>query len=155
MDIINTKSIVSNLENNVDKIAMLYGVVADPIDGGRGIEGALPFMVDRLSHWKLPNPQELLFYIKDPNYAYMKNIKNALMLYIGGYIAGDILGQTRIEKAAKSAATGLIKGTAIAAVAWLPAINSHKTHNMNDFTGNPTPLPLSQPTQTFSSIIGE
>lgn len=131
---LNVNNIVNKIEKQAENLSTVYAIIADPIDGGRGLNGMIPFAVDRLSHWKIPDPQEILFYVMQPQYAYAKNIKNAVIAYLAG-MGAEAIGQDRIGQAAKNVATGLAKGTAIAALLWLPAINSHNTHKPTDFTG--------------------
>lgn len=127
---VNLTGIVSKLTGNAEKLAMLYAVIQDPIGGGRGFAGAPNFIIDRLTHWKIPDPMKLLeqvmFYP-----AYSNPLKQALMAYIVGE-GLEAVGQGKWGKVAKKAAIGLAKGTAIAAVAFLPAINPHGA------SGNPS-----------------
>lgn len=119
----NIGGIVSKLTAKADTLAMIYGILGDPIADGRGISGAPGFMIDRLMHWKIPDPKRLLEMVQFyPQYS--NNIKNAIMLYIAGE-GLNAIGQSKYGNISKKVATGLLKGTAAGAILWLPAINPH------------------------------
>ena len=132
---LNVNGIVGKIESKAEDLAMAYGIIADPIDAGRGLNGAVSFAMDRLKNWKIPDLNQILSYLQDPSLAYNKNLKNALYAYLGS-IGLDIMGQARLSKAAENVAWGLVKGTGIAAMLWLPAVNPKETHSPNDYSGN-------------------
>ena len=132
---VNVNSIVGKVESKAEDLAMAYGIIADPIDAGRGLNGAVSFAMDRLKNWKMPNLDQILSYLQDPSLAYNKNLKNALYAYLAS-IGLDVISQPRLSTAAEKVAWGLAKGTAIAAVLWLPAVNPKETHSASDYTGN-------------------
>lgn len=124
---------LNTLTANAENLATIYGVLADPLYSGKSLEGAMAFMTDRLTHWKIPDPAVILDYLMT-HPVYGKNMKNALWLYIAGYGA-DMIGQGKYSKILQDVAVGLAKGTVLGAVAWLPAINPPSTHKLTDFTG--------------------
>lgn len=132
---LNVNSIVSKVESKAEDLAMAYGIIADPIGSGRGLNGAVGFAIDRLKNWKLPNLDQTLAYLADPSLPYNQNLKYALYAYLAS-IGLDIIGQARFSSAAEKVAWGLVKGTGIAAILWLPAVNPKETHSPNDYTGN-------------------
>lgn len=127
---VNIKGIVNSALSNTDKLGLIYGVIADPIGGGRGLEGAPNFMIDRLSKWHIPSDlATYVHYLKnDPGYA--GPLKTALMAYLAG-VGLDMLGQKRYGKAAKDGAVGIAKGVGLAALLWLPAVNPHGSVEQN------------------------
>ena len=131
---LNVNGIVSKVESKAEDLAIAYGIIADPIANGRGLTGAVPFMIDRLQNWKIPDINQLLAYLEDPALPYNKNLMYALYAYLGN-IGLDILGQARLANAAKNVAVGLVKGTALATILWLPAVNPKGAHSPNDYSG--------------------
>lgn len=123
---------------NADKLGMLYAVIQDPIGDGRGL-GELPhFVIDRLSKWKIPTNLEFYIHELKTNPFYNGPLRTALMAYLAGY-GLDFIGQTKYGKPLKEAAVGMVKGTAIAAALWLPAINPHGSSSTTEnFSNAPT-----------------
>jgi len=120
---LNVGGIVSKLTAKADTLAMIYGIMSDPIADGRGISGAPGFMIDRISKWHIPDPMKIIEMVQFyPQYS--NNIKNAIMLYIAGE-GLNAIGQSKYGNIAKKVSEGLAKGTAAAALLWLPAINPH------------------------------
>ena len=120
---LNIGGMVSKLTNKADKLAMIYAVIGDPIAEGRGFSGASQFMIDRIMAWHIPDPAKLLEMVMFYS-PYKDNIKNGIMLYIAAEGLSAI-GQSKYGNIAKKVAGGLLKGTAAAALLWLPAINPH------------------------------
>ena len=119
----NVGGIVTKLTAKADTLAMIYAIMADPIADGRGISGAPGFMIHRITHWKIPDPYKILEMVMSYS-QYSDNIKNAIMLYIAGE-GLNAIGQSKYGNISKKVAEGLAKGTAVAALLWLPAINPH------------------------------
>lgn len=119
----NIGGIVSKLTAKADTLATIYAIIGDPIADGRGISGAPGFMIDRIMHWHIPDPAKLLEMVMFYS-PYKDNIKNGIMLYIAAE-GLNALGQSKYGNIAKKVAEGLLKGTAAAALLWLPAINPH------------------------------
>jgi len=115
-------SIGSKLAQNTDKIGMLFGILSDPMYNGRGLSGAPSFIIDRVTHWKIPDPMLLLEQVM-VNPPYRKPIDVSLIAYLLGE-GMDWFG-IKQGKAVKKFAGGLLKGTAISALAFLPAIQSN------------------------------
>jgi len=118
---LNVGGIVSKLTAKADTLAMIYGIMSDPIANGRGIGGAPAWMIDRITKWHIPDPAILVNLVIN-NPPYMNNVKNAIMLYIAGE-GLNAIGQSKYGNVAKKVAEGLAKGTAAAALLWLPALN--------------------------------
>ena len=137
---LNINGIVGKVSSNAETIGTLYGVVADPIDEGRGLNGAVPFMTDRLSHWKVPNISNTIsqvqFYTK-----YKDNLKNGAILWGVGELMKTLGVGSKYANMAQKFGKGVIKGTALAAVLWLPAINPH----------GQSPYPSASTNQNFSN----
>jgi len=119
----NVGGIVSKLTAKADTLAMIYGIMSDPIANGRGIGGAPAWMIDRITKWHIPDPAILVNLVIN-NPPYYNNVKNAIMLYIAGE-GLNAIGQSKYGNVAKKVAEGLAKGTAAAALLWLPALNPH------------------------------
>lgn len=118
--------IVGKVSANAETIGTLYGVIADPIDEGRGLNGAIPFMTDRLSHWKVPNISKTIEQVQ--NYTkYKDNLKNGAILWGVGELMKTLGVGSKYANLAQKFGKGIIKGTALAAILWLPAINPHGT----------------------------
>lgn len=122
----NLNGIIGKISSNAETIGTIYGVIADPIDAGRGLNGAIPYMTDRLSNWHVPNIsktiEQVQFYDK-----YRENIKNGAILWGVGELAKTLGVGTKYANLAQKFGKGVLKGTAMAAVLWLPAINPHGT----------------------------
>lgn len=144
MKLVNVTGVLTKVTSKADKLAMYYGILADPIADGRGLSGAPAFAMDRLGKWKIPDLTKIVEMVQHyPQYA--GNIKNAAYLYIGGELL-ETIGQGKWGKTAKKAGWGLLKGVAIGAALWLPAINPHGassslglklTGQLNGAIGNP------------------
>jgi len=123
---VNVNGIVGKISSNAETIGTLYGVIADPIDAGRGLNGAVPFMTDRLSHWKVPNISTTINQVQ--NYTkYKDNLKNGAIMWGVGELMKSFGVGTKYANLAQKFGKGIIKGTALAAILWLPAINPHGT----------------------------
>ena len=133
-DTMNIDGIVTKIEANADKIGMLAGFMVDPMAGGRGLDGAIPFIIDRVTHWKLPTVQTFTWAFTHPASPYREGLKTAVFGYIGGEIL-EWFGQGRYGKALKEGAVGFGKGLVIGAAALLPATQSSPP-NPNMWTGN-------------------
>ena len=130
----NVNGIISKAQSKAELIATLYGVLADPMDAGRGLSGAPAFAMDRLKNWKVPNLQKTLeqiqFYPK-----YKDNFVNGATFYLLGE-GLKALGVPKYGNIAKKIGKGVIKGTALAALLWLPAINPTGTTQYPTKSGN-------------------
>jgi len=120
----NVGGIVNKLTANADTLATIYAIMADPMTDGRGLSGAPAWMIDRISHWHIPDPSKFIELVMG-NPTYIGNIKNAIMLYIAGE-GLNAIGQSKYGNIAKKVSEGLAKGTAAAALLWLPALNPHE-----------------------------
>lgn len=119
----NVGGIVNKLTSKADTLATIYAIMSDPIADGRGLGGAPQFMIDRITKWHIPDPMKIIEMVQFyPQYS--NNIKNAIMLYIAGE-GLNAIGQSKYGNISKKVAEGLAKGTAAAALLWLPAINPH------------------------------
>lgn len=130
----NIEGLFSKALKNADKLGMLFGFMSDPVANGRGLSGAAPFIIDRISNWKIPNPEHIISAFKDPGNPYSDGLKNALMLYLAGE-GLDFLGQSKYAKPAKDASIGLLKGLGLAAILLLPATNPHGNINSGGNSG--------------------
>lgn len=117
------QNMVGKIEGKSDKIGFVFGLLGDPTGDGRGLAGAVPFAIDRITHWKIPNFEFILHYFTTPGNAYSGALNTAVMAYLAGE-GMDLLGVGH-GKAAKKFAGGLMKGALVASVAFLPAINPH------------------------------
>jgi hypothetical protein len=143
----NLNGIATKVTNKADKLAMLYGVLADPIADGRGLGGAPSFMIDRLSGWHIPDPMKLIEMIQFyPQYS--NNLQTALMLYLGGEVL-DAVGVSKWSNIAKKAGVGLAKGVGLGAILWLPKINNGWTGSGStaNAIGNEQPTEGADPLQ--------
>ncbi len=123
--------IVNKIEANADKIGFLLAFFSDPMAAGRGIEGALPFVIDRVTQWKLPNLKHTLWYLtKHPPY------RDPLTFGIGAYLLGEMLGG-KYGNLSKDIGSGLIKGTVVASLVLLPAMNPHGNPGSGSSSANP------------------
>lgn len=114
---------VSGLTANADKLAMIYAIIGDPIGDGRGLDGAVNFMIERISQWHIPDPAKILEMVMAYS-PYKDNVKNGILLFLVGE-GLKAVGQSKWGAVASKVAGGLLKGTAAAAILWLPAINPH------------------------------
>lgn len=129
----NIDGIIGKIESNADKIGMAVGILADPVADGRGINGGIAFMVDRLSHWKLPTIESYTWaFLQNTNY--QKGLKTAILGYLLGEGA-EIIGQAKIGKALKDGTIGMVKGLVIGVTAFVPATQS-SAPNPNVHTGS-------------------
>lgn len=120
----NIGDITGKISKNAETIGTVYGLIADPIDAGRGLEGMVPFMTDRLSNWHVPNISKTIEQVMNYD-KYKNNIKDGVVLYIAAEAAKMFGVGTKYANIAQKLAKGIVKGTALAAVLWLPAINPH------------------------------
>ncbi len=93
---------------------------------GRGISGAIPFMIDRITHWKMPTDLigMLKWAMQSPYYSAMKS---GAMAAIGGYLLKELdINPTlnRVGKILTNVGTGAATGSVAGPLLWLPAITS-------------------------------
>lgn len=123
--------IVGLFEKNADIIGGVYGFMQDPLGDNRGFAGAVPFMFDRITHWKVPkNFVEIYTWaFKDAkNYTAMKNgILAAIIGYFVKEVGGDINPTIRrLGSIIQKVGTGAAVGSAVAAFVFVPAIAASK-----------------------------
>lgn len=117
----NIEGSISRLAKKVDKLALLGGIVSDPIGHGRGIALAPSFAIDRIMNWKIPNLMSIVNAFTLEGSVYHEGLKTAVI----GYLAGegmDIFGMKE-GKTVKEASKQYAKGLGLGALIWLPAIN--------------------------------
>ena len=117
--------IVSALEARADILGMLYGFLADPLGGGRGLAGAPGFMIDRISRWAPVHPGDVLrLVISWPHvYPFTPGITAA----IGGYILREVAGELdpkimRLGNFLKKFGVSTAVSSIIAGFLWLPGL---------------------------------
>lgn len=111
----NVNGLIGKIESNADKLGWAYGLLADPIASGRGISGAPAFIIDRLTHWKIPNPQSLIEALMWKDGPYYKALETGAIVYI----AGEFLNKSALKKFGETA----FKATLLSSVLYIPAIN--------------------------------
>ena len=129
---LNVKGIVNKLTSNADKLGLLYGYLLDPMSNGRGLSGAPDFILDRITHWKVPKIESIINGLMwGP---YKEGLKTALMAYLAGE-GLEAIGEGKWGKVAKKAGVGVAKGVGLAAITLLPAINP-RTNPSSGSSGN-------------------
>ena len=142
------EKIVSTLEARADLLGALYGILADPFGGGRGLLGAPEFMMDRISKWKLVSPGEVFRLVLSWPAAYP--LVPGITAAVGGYIIREVAGELdpkimRLGNFIKKFGVSTAISSIIAGFLWLPAILPDGSSSSPSSSSSHSP----QPTEMF------
>ena len=116
----------------------IYALLQDPMQASGGLNNAtINFMLDRISHWKLPSDVIGMYKWALSSGAY-SSIPNGILAAIVGWVAKQLNLHpivNRIGSIAEKAGTASAIGGLIAATIWLPATTGSPP-DPSKFTGN-------------------
>jgi len=118
--------ILNVVDEKADLIGGALGFVSDPVADGRGLSTeAFTFMMDRVKHWKLVNPLDVIqaMFNYPQNYPIMSSVTAAA----GGWFLNEIGGVidpkiSKVGRAIKKIGVSSALGMFIGANLWLPAV---------------------------------
>lgn len=133
--------ILDKADKNGMKLGAIYGFIQDPIGDGRGLSGAVPFAIDRLSHWKVPaDPIGMFQWAMNYGGNYTA-LKGGLTAFVTGALLKEVDLHPMLNKFGSILSNiggGAAVGSALGAIAWLPA-TTNSPPDPTKFTGEPSP----------------
>lgn len=124
--------ILRPIESNAQLIGGAYGFLQDPMGSGHDLNRIIPFALERIKGWKIPDLTKIADYLM--NHPMYSSFRDGIKAGIIGWILEEVGGGfhpsiKRVGKVIKNLGTGAAIGSGIGALVWLPAINPHGNPN--------------------------